>query len=128
LALAGAGTLRYALAAVRKDGRGPFTDDEWDRILRLWGHVEQFARQADDVFGHPVDQVVEELAEWVRERRRERPFTDTEEALIVERYAAVQRYQDRLAERVRRLQVAESETVSDKASSGSDLLLTVISS
>jgi len=113
--------LSYALASVRKSGRGPFTDDEWALVLRLWRYAVEFNRR--------VEQMLDQPADWVRQRREPRhiPFTDTEAWLIIERSGVLQYYQDQLAERVRRLQVAEREEATDEAGSGPDSLLTVIS-
>jgi hypothetical protein len=125
--------LRYALAAVRKRGRGPFTDDEWAFLLRLWHYVEEFDRRLDLVLDQRRRRLWRYVVQFNRrvdlavDQRRQRPFTDTEEWLIVERSGVLERYQDQLAERVRGLQVAEREEARDKAGSGSDLLLTVIS-
>jgi hypothetical protein len=125
--------LRYALAAVRKRGRGPFTDDEWALVLRLWHHVEELDRRLDLLLDQRRQRLWRYVVEFNRrvdlavDQRGQRPFTDTEEWLIVERFGVLQRYQDQLAERLRRLQVAEREEARDKAGSGSDLLLTVIS-
>ena len=73
--------------------------------------------------------MLDQPADWVRQwrERRQIPFTDTEAWLIIERSGVLQHYQDQLAERVGRLQLAECEEARDKAGSGSDLLLTVIS-
>lgn len=125
--------MRYALAAVRKRGRGPFTDDEWAFILRLWHQVEELDRRLNLLLDQRRQRLWRYVVEFNRrvdlvvDQRGRRPFTDTEEWLIVERSGVLQRYQDQLAERVRRLQVAEREEARDKAGSGSDSLLTVIS-
>ena len=66
------------------------------------------------------------MARWRWRQRSRTPFTDGEAELILERSAALQRYHDHLAERMWLLQPAEDEEARDKASSGSGLLLAVI--
>ena len=97
----------YALGsqAVRGRGRGTFGDIDVELILRCMRLQALTARRR--------------LRHWSR-----RPFTDAEAALILERSAALQQYQEQLAERMGPLQPAEEAR--DKASSGSDLLHAVM--
>jgi len=77
-------------------------------------------------FDQRVDRGVDRLAQLVPglPERRQTPFTDTEAWLIFERSGVLRQYQEQLAERVRRLQLAEDKEAADKAGNGSDLLLT----
>lgn len=106
-------------AKVRRRGRGPFTDAEWESILGVYDMI----RYCPELLDRRADELLDQLADrW----RRRRQFTDDEAAFILDRLVAVQQYQERLAERVRRLEAAEDQKALDKAGSGSDLLLTVI--
>src|SRR5215472_15057018 len=111
--------MRYPLASMRRRGRGPFTDDEWELILRVYDTIRHYPDLLDDFAERWFDQVADRY-------RRCRLFTDDEVAFILERAGVLEQYQDRLAERVRRLQAAEDQKALDKAGSGSNLLLAVI--
>src|SRR5262249_13738860 len=115
------GHMRYPLAAVRRRGRGPFTDAEWEFILRVYDTI----RHSPELLDRRVDEFLDQLA---GRRHRWRRFANDEAEWILETFAAVQQYQERLAERVRRLETAEDEKALDEAGSGrgSDLLLAVL--
>jgi len=105
---------------VRRRGRGPFTDDEWESILRVYDVVRHYPDLLDELAERALDQ----LAQRYSHSRR---VTDDEAPFILERTAVVQQYHDRLAEMVRRLQAVEGQKALDKpGSGGSDLLLSVI--
>jgi len=80
-------------------------------------------RHYPDLLDELAEKGLDQLAEWVRRRRQ---FAGDEAPFILERLAAVQQYQERLVEKVRRLQAIEDQRALDEASIGSDLLLTVI--
>ena len=113
------GHLRYPLAAVRRRGRGPFTEAEWEFILRVYDTI----RLCPELIDRQADELLDQLADI---RRRWKRFADDEAEWILERFAAVQQYQERLAERVRRLEAAEDQKALDEASRRSDLLLAVL--
>jgi len=98
--------LRYPLPGVGKAGRKLFPDIEAEEILRSAAAA-----------------MLDWWDEW-----RERPFTDTEEELILELDAALEQYQEQLAERVRRLEATDDPEAPDKGGSGPDLLLAVVTS
>lgn len=110
--------MRYPLARVRRRGRGPFTDDEWELILRIYDMIRHYPDLLDELAERWLDRIADRY-------RRRRLFTDDEEAFIIERAGVLEQYQDQLAQRVRRLQAAKDQEALDKAGSGSDLLLTV---
>ena len=111
--------MRYPLASMRRRGRGPFTDDEWELILRVYDMIRHHPDLLDDLAERWFDQIVDRY-------RRCRGSTDDEVAFILERAGVLEQYHDRLAERVRRLQAAEDQEALEKAGSGSNLLLAVI--
>jgi len=111
--------MRYPLAAVRRRGRGPFTEAEWEFILRVYDTI----RLCPELIDRQADELLDQLADI---RRRWKRFADDEAEWIPERFAAVQQYQERLAERVRRLEAAEDQKALDEASRRSDLLLAVL--
>ena len=80
-------------------------------------HPELLDRRA----GELLDQLADRWRHW-------KQLTDDEAAFILERSAALQQYQEQLAERVRRLQATEHQESEAKLGSGSDLLLAVLSS
>src|SRR5215470_831700 len=113
------GHMRYPLAAVRRRGRGPFTEAEREFILRVYDTI----RLCPELIDRQADELLDQLADI---RRRWKRFADDEAEWILERFAAVQQYQERLAERVRRLEAAEDQKALDEASGRSDLLLAVL--
>lgn len=110
--------MRYPLASMRRRGRGPFTDGEWELILRVYDMIRHYPDLLDDRAETWFDQIADGY-------RRCRLSADDEVAFILERAGVLERYQDRLADRVRRLQAAEDQKALDKAGSGSNLLLVV---